>query len=268
MTYVEKLSRAEMLTTALFYADSGVHWLFENSNDKENETIIVNIENEQDSFVKSTSKSINADLNINDSVIEKAYSITESATSLHELKLLLSSFNDCKLLHTARTTICADQEYAKDVMIIGYTPSDIDDINGKPFSGKTGDMLNEILKSIKINREETCISMISPWRPPGNRKLSTIEIEICRPIIIKQIELAAPKIILLLGKDTKKIFFKKDKTYNNNLDNYNKIIVKNKEIPTISIAHPQEMIEHTYFKKDAWISLIEFKKKIESIKKI
>lgn len=266
MTSIKTLSRGEILTTALFYADSGVHWLFESPNEAEHESITIHDSNEQDTPIKSTSKSINTDLDINNSIIQKSYSISECASSLHELKSLLSSFNDCNLQNTACETICADQECGHNLMIIGYTPSDRDNINGKPFSGKSGNMLGKMLKSIDISREETCISMISPWHPPGNRKLSTMEIEICRPIILKQISLVAPKIILLLGSDATKFFFNNDKTTHRDLVPSNNILVNKREITTISTVHPQEMIDYPIIKKIAWHDLLLLKKALKTAK--
>ncbi|MBY7649141.1 MAG: uracil-DNA glycosylase [Candidatus Liberibacter europaeus] len=260
MTYINTLSHEEILATALFYADSGVYWLFESPAEEKHESKTINLSHEQSSQINHTPNPEKTAHNLVDHpIVKQSYLISKHARSLIELKSSLSSFHDCILQSTASSTICADQDDGQELMIIGYTPSDSDHINGKPFTGKIGDMLNKMLKSIGIMRKNTCISMISPWNPMGNRKLSELEKQICRPIILKQIELVYPKIILLLGNETANFFFSNDKSVYHNFGKWKQITINNNTIPTLSTVHPKEMIEYPLVKKIAWRDLLTLK---------
>ncbi|WP_244668513.1 uracil-DNA glycosylase family protein [Candidatus Liberibacter africanus] len=203
VTSKRTLSQEQLLTTALFYADSGVYWLFDElSLDKETYNL-----QQKESPINTITQPIENIFHENNPLVQNAYSIAKKACSLHELKSLLCSFHDCHLCSTSLSTICdTEHDEKRDVMIIGYTPSDSDNISGKPFSGKTGNILDKMLQSIDLMRQQTHLSMISPWHPSGDRKLSDIEMEICRPIIMKQIEFISPKIIFLLGNKTTSFF--------------------------------------------------------------
>ncbi|MFV0255974.1 uracil-DNA glycosylase [Candidatus Liberibacter solanacearum] len=258
MTYKRTLSQEKILNTALFYADSGVYWVFDHSNGKAHKSC-------GEEKPPLSSQPIKEIAQTNNPLVEKAYSIAQNARSLHELKSLISSFHDCALQNTSSSTICATQEGGKDLMIIGYTPSDSDNINGNPFSGKTGDILDKMLQSIGIMRIQTHTSMISPWHPPGNRQLSKIEMEICRPLIMKQIELVSPRILFFLGNKTINFFFNNDDNANyQNLGKWHKIRVQNRTIPTLSTVHPQELMQYPLIKKTAWHTLITLKKALKN----
>ncbi|MEG8098913.1 uracil-DNA glycosylase [Candidatus Liberibacter brunswickensis] len=255
------LSKEQLLTTALFYADSGVYWVFDEI--KKDISDLQSGENPVNYQIKPE-KNISHKENI---LVQKAYSIANKACSLHELKSLLCSFHEYNLCSTSISTICAiKQKEGKDLMIIGYTPSDSDNISGEPFSGKTGNMLDKMLKSIDLVRSQTYMSMISPWYPTGNRNLSDIEIEICRPLIIKQIELISPKIIFFIGSKTKNFFFNNNYTNTyQNLGKWHNISVKDRTIPTLSTVHPQELIKYPLIKKNTWHVLIALKKALKKI---
>ncbi|ACT57216.1 uracil-DNA glycosylase [Candidatus Liberibacter asiaticus] len=261
MTSKRILSQEQILTIALFYADSGVYWVFDEPN---NEATYESQRKEKS--IDSAIQPITNIRHIHSPLVQQADSIAQKACSLHELKSLLRSFHDCHLCSTSLSTICATQTEGQDLMIIGYTPSDSDNISGKPFSGKTGNMLDKMLQSIEIMRTQIHISMISPWHPPGNRNLSNIEMEICRPIIMRQIELISPKILLFIGNKTKNFFFNNDaqKTYQN-LGKWSNLCTPHSIIPTLATVHPQELIQYPLIKKNTWHALITLKKALKNL---
>ncbi|MBL0848672.1 MAG: uracil-DNA glycosylase [Candidatus Liberibacter ctenarytainae] len=263
MNPVHTLSQEQILTIALFYADAGIHCLFESPNKTINQSIKTHILHQKNVPIDATSKPIITLSKTDHLIVQQASSIARRARSLIELKSMLSSFHDCPLRNTALSTICADNEKA-DLMIIGYTPSSSDNTTGRALSGGAGNMLDKMLQSIGIARTDTCISTISPWHPPGNRKISALETEICRPIIRRQLELSSPKILFLLGNQTTQFFFNNNQTISQNYGKWNKIIINNCIIPTLSTVHPQELLEYPLIKKIAWHHLISLKKKLDS----
>lgn len=121
------------------------------------------------------------------------------ALSLEEVRRELGDCKRCKL-HLSRKTIVFGEGYedAK-LMLIGEGPGYDEDVQGRPFVGKAGQLLTRILQSVQIERKEVYITNIVKCRPPGNRTPEPDEIESCFPFLLKQIQIIQPKIICALG---------------------------------------------------------------------
>jgi uracil-DNA glycosylase len=85
------------------------------------------------------------------------------------------------------------------IMIIGEGPGENEDLTGKPFVGKAGQLLDKILESVSLTEDDVFICNIVKCRPPGNRKPTAKEMEACRPYLLEQIRLVNPQMILLTG---------------------------------------------------------------------
>ncbi|MDR3031403.1 MAG: uracil-DNA glycosylase [Holosporales bacterium] len=124
--------------------------------------------------------------------------LEKKLSSIEDIKTALLNI-DCNLKRTAKNTVFSDGDFNSDIMIIGEAPGQEEDEQGKPFVGQSGKLLNNMLRAIGIKRSEVYISNIVFWRPPGNRTPSADEIALCMPYVEKHIELANPKVLLLLG---------------------------------------------------------------------
>jgi uracil-DNA glycosylase family 4 len=85
------------------------------------------------------------------------------------------------------------------VMLVGEAPGADEDRIGKPFMGRSGQLLDRMLAAIGLDRNQVYIANVVPWRPPGNRTPTPQEIAICKPFIERQIELASPDFLVCLG---------------------------------------------------------------------
>ena len=119
--------------------------------------------------------------------------------SLKELRLALESFEGISLKNTATNLVFSDGNPDAKIMIVGEAPGKEEDKIGVPFVGQAGQLLDRMLKSIGLSRDQTYITNIIPWRPPGNRTPSQEEISLLKPFILKHIQLKKPEIILALG---------------------------------------------------------------------
>ena len=90
-------------------------------------------------------------------------------------------------------------------MLVGEAPGRDEDIEGLPFVGRSGQLLDRMLAAIGLDRQSAYIANVIPWRPPGNRTPTPQETEICRPFIERQIELANPKVLVTLGGPSAKL---------------------------------------------------------------
>jgi DNA polymerase len=121
------------------------------------------------------------------------------ARSLEELEALLAGFEGCALKFSAKNLAFADGNPEGRVMLVGEAPGADEDRIGKPFMGRSGQLLDRMLAAIGLDRSQVYVANIVPWRPPGNRTPTPQEIAICKPFIARQIELAAPEFLLCLG---------------------------------------------------------------------
>jgi DNA polymerase len=123
-----------------------------------------------------------------------------AATSLDALKAAVEAFEGCALKATASRTVFEDGVRTARVMFVGEAPGREEDIEGRPFVGRSGQLLDRMLASIGLDRTTNAyIANIIPWRPPGNRTPTPQEIAICEPFIRRQIELKAPDLLVCVG---------------------------------------------------------------------
>ncbi len=196
--------------------------------------------------------------------VEQARFAAESARSLTELKTAIEAFNSCNLKNSARSTIFASGTPEGRVMVIGPMPSADDDREGAPFAGRAGQLLDKMLAAIRLRREEILLTNVIPWRPPGNRAPSAPEVEICRPFIERQIALAEPKALLLLGNFTARHFFESAETIHGLRGQWREIDILGRTIPAIASLHPQELLTAPINKRLAWSDLLAFKNRIDA----
>jgi DNA polymerase len=121
------------------------------------------------------------------------------AKSLEELEAILAGFEGCALKFSAKNLAFADGNPDGRVMLVGEAPGADEDRIGKPFMGRSGQLLDRMLAAIGLDRTDVYVANIVPWRPPGNRTPTPQEVAICKPFIARQIELASPEFLLCLG---------------------------------------------------------------------
>jgi len=121
------------------------------------------------------------------------------APTLEEIREELGDCKRCKLHRTRRTIVFGEGNKKAKLMFIGEGPGYDEDVQGRPFVGKAGQLLTKIIQSIHFERGEVYIANIIKCRPPQNRNPEPDEIGSCSPFLIKQIQAIQPKIICALG---------------------------------------------------------------------
>lgn len=135
---------------------------------------------------------------IND-IIAKAKKLAAGAKNLAELRKIVENFDGCSLKKMATNTVFCDGNPDSRIMVIGEAPGNHEDLQGIPFCGDSGKLLDDMFKSINLDRTKLYISNVIFWRPPGNRRPTDEELAICRPFVERHIELVNPKVIILVG---------------------------------------------------------------------
>jgi len=122
-----------------------------------------------------------------------------SEPGLKEVREELGDCKRCKLHRTRKTLVFGEGNEKAILLLVGEGPGYEEDIQGRPFVGKAGQLLTKILQSIQLEREEVYIANIVKCRPPQNRNPEPEEVQACRPFLLKQIQVLQPKIICALG---------------------------------------------------------------------
>ena len=128
-----------------------------------------------------------------------AQEIAAACTSLDQLVAAVRTFDGCALKRTATNTVIGDGNPQAALMIVGEAPGAEEDRQGLPFVGPAGRLLDRMLAAIGLDRSAVYITNMLPWRPPGNRSPTAEELAICQPFLERQIELIAPRILVLVG---------------------------------------------------------------------
>lgn len=106
----------------------------------------------------------------------------------------------CRLSGTRTQVVWGVGNPNADLMFIGEAPGRDEDIKGEPFVGRAGQLLTEIIKAMKLTRDDVYIANVVKCRPPENRNPEPDELDACRPYIRRQVELIKPKVIVALGR--------------------------------------------------------------------
>ena len=182
-----------------------------------------------------------------------------SARSLDELRTAMEGFNGCNLKTSARCLVFAEGNAKPSVMVIGAMPNAEDDRDGQPFSGRQGAMLDRMLAGIGLARADLLLTNVVPWRPPGNRPPSQREADICRPFIERQIALAEPNHLLILGNFAARFLLRSNDTIHQLRGEWRDIEVAGRTVPAFATLHPQDLVTAPISKRLAWQDLLAFR---------
>lgn len=197
-----------------------------------------------------------------ENAIAEARFAAESARSLVELKTAIEGFTSCNLKTSARSTITAEGAGTAGIMVIGPMPNADDDREGQAFSGRAGLLLDRMLAAIGQSRETVTITTVIPWRPPGDRMPSGPETAICRPFIERQIALAEPRLVLVLGNFAARFFFGETGTIHALRGKWREIGAGGHSVQAMATLHPQELLAAPASKALAWMDLIAFSERL------
>ena len=188
----------------------------------------------------------------------------DSCTTLSELEKLVTLFDDCELKKSAKKTVFGDGNPNAEIMLIGEAPGANEDEQGIPFCGQSGLLLDNILKSIKLDREKVYITNTVFWRPPGNRRPTPEEIVLCKPFVEKHIALINPKLIILVGSTAVESLLNKKtpitKLRGEYFDYTNKFL--SNSIKSTVIFHPSYLLRQQSQKKVMWFDIVKIKKNL------
>ena len=193
-----------------------------------------------------------------------ARAAAKSAKTLEELRGILDKFDGCGLKATASQLVFADGNPKARVMLVGEAPGRDEDIEGLPFVGRSGKLLDRMLAAIGLDRSSVYIANIVPWRPPGNRTPTPQESQICLPFILRQIELADPDILVCLGGPSAQTLLGIKEGITKTRGRWFTFDTGKREIRAMPTFHPAFLLRSPLQKRFAWRDFLAIKKALSS----
>ncbi len=249
MKQLETRNQKLLINILSFYRELGIETTVLNKEISQNKTIEIN---------KINNKSEEDDYNIENKNKEK---------NIKELEFSFKNFEGCNLKKTSTNFVSFFGDIKSQLLIIDGPPDVEEDKKGFSFVSNKGLLLEKMLNSIELNKDEVFVVKGIPWRPPGNRYPSVEEIKMCRPFILNLIKLLKPKIIVCLGEiPTNQILELNDNIIN--LRGKWRILKSDNlkceyyVLPTFSISH---LLLRPDLKRHAWEDMKSLRDKIKEI---
>jgi uracil-DNA glycosylase family 4 len=185
---------------------------------------------------------------------------------LQELKQLITGIKNCELKKNSTNVVFSDGNPNAKIMIIGEGPGANEDLQGVPFIGRTGELLDKMLSSINLDRDNIYITNVVNYRPPENRNPTEEEIARYLPYLTKHIEIINPTILVLLGSAALKAVIGKDEVISEIRGKWIDKKIGKCDTSVIASFHPAFLMRQPDQKKLSWIDLKMIRKKILDLK--
>ncbi len=185
-----------------------------------------------------------------------------SVNSLAELEALVANFEGCALKRTAKSLCFARGRPGARLMLIGEAPGRDEDLQGKPFVGRAGQLLDRMLGAIGLAEDDVYITNTVYWRPPGNRTPTPEEVEACAPFLARQIELNAPDVLVLLGNAAAGSLLGLKEGIMRLRGKWLTYASGGREIATLATLHPAYLLRDPEAKRLAWRDMLALKERL------
>ncbi len=200
-----------------------------------------------------------------EAAIASAREAARTAPSLEALRALLENFDGCALKHTATRLVFSDGNPQARIMFVGEAPGRDEDIEGLPFVGRSGKLLDRMIAAIGLDRSKAYIANVIPWRPPGNRTPTPQETLVCLPFIQRQIELVNPDVLVTLGNPSTQTLLSTREGIMKTRGKWFDYDTGTRAIRAIATFHPAYLLRSPSYKRMTWQDLRAIAKELEKV---
>ena len=187
-----------------------------------------------------------------------AQAAASAAQDLDGLKAALAAYEHCELKRGARNLVFSDGVPGARVMIVGEAPGRDEDMQGKPFVGRAGQLLDKMLAAIGLSRAESVyITNVLPWRPPQNRDPKPEEVAMMQPFLHRHIELANPDVLVVVGNHSCQALLGK-----RGITRLRGDWTEARGKPALPMFHPAYLLRNPAAKREAWADLLSLQARL------
>jgi len=202
---------------------------------------------------------------------QDARAIAAGCSSLEELASALAQFDACPLRKTATNLCFSDGNPRAHVLVIGEAPGNEEDLQGEPFVGRSGQLLDRMLAAIGLDRraeDPTRAVLITNtifWRPPGNRKPTDAETAMCMPFVMRLVEVMRPRLILCAGATPTQRMVNLTDGILKLRGRWFDVAIADQKIPLLATLHPAYLLRQPAQKRLAWRDLLSLRERLDSL---
>jgi DNA polymerase len=200
-----------------------------------------------------------------EAAIQSAREAARTAPTLEALRALLENFEGCALKSTATRLVFADGNPQARIMFVGEAPGREEDLQGLPFVGRSGKLLDRMMAAIGLDRTSAYIANVIPWRPPGNRTPTPQETQICLPFIQRQIELVNPDVLVTLGNPSTQTLLSTREGIMKTRGRWFDYDTGTRVIRAIATFHPAYLLRSPSYKRMSWQDLRAIARALEQL---
>jgi uracil-DNA glycosylase family 4 len=168
--------------------------------------------------------------------------------TLGALAPVIEACRKCALGHSRTRSVPGEGDPAAGLVVVGEAPGATEDETGRPFVGRAGKLLDDILKAIGFRREDVFICNVLKCRPPGNRDPEPLEVAACSPYLHRQLELIRPRVILAMGRPAAHALLGS----NASLAELRGKAHRYRGVPLIVTYHPAALLRNPHWKRPTW----------------
>jgi len=191
---------------------------------------------------------------------------TDKAELLNGLKKQINSIENCNLKNNSQNLVLGDGNINSSIMLIGEAPGIEEDKSGMPFKGEIGELLNKMLLAINIKRKDIYCSYAINFRPPEDRKPTSLEVKRYSVFLKEHISIINPKIVILMGSSAMEAVTGINTKISSERGKWKEVILKNKTYPVMITFNPSYLIRFPENKKYSWEDLKIIRQKIQDLK--
>lgn len=181
--------------------------------------------------------------------------------SLESISNELEGCVRCDLSKGRNTIVFGVGNPSADIVFVGEGPGRDEDLQGEPFVGEAGRLLDRIILSMGFRREEVYICNVVKCRPPSNRDPQPLEIEACEPFLLRQIEAIQPRLIVALGKFAAQTLLRSDNAISRLRGKWHTY----HDIPLMPTFHPAYLLRNPASKRDVWEDMKQALQKLRQV---
>ncbi len=189
--------------------------------------------------------------------------LAAGAQTLDELRAVMDAYDGCLLKKRATQLCFADGNPDAEIMLVGEGPGEQEDLTGKPFVGRGGQLLDRMLGAIGLDRTKVYIANMVPWRPPGNRNPTPEELALCAPFLHRQVELVAPKLLVTLGNVPTQALFETSLGITRMRGQWKTLSINSVSVPALPTLHPAYLLRTPASKAMAWQDMLSLKRAMQ-----
>jgi len=191
---------------------------------------------------------------------------TDKTELLNRLKKQINSIENCNLKNNSQNLVLGDGNINSSIMLIGEAPGIEEDKSSMPFKGEIGELLNKMLLAINIKRKDIYCSYAINFRPPEDRKPTSLEVKRYSVFLKEHISIINPKIVILMGSSAMEAVTGINTKISSERGKWKEVILKNKTYPVMITFNPSYLIRFPENKKYSWEDLKIIRQKIQDLK--